>query len=655
MWLTCIHEESFVKAGELGVGVLGYLMNQTVDEVAAKIGKYREALAQHGHDPAKGHVTILVHTFLSATMPSAARERARGPLREYLRVLPRQQPEAARKPERPERGRGRRGPRISPRQVVQRLRAGQGADRFAGILCAAVVERLREIGVDEIGCFVDFGVDTDAVLASLPALDRLRARYAAAPEPSADRARELPCTESQHGLWVLGQTGTDALRAYHESTTLALRGPLDEPRLRGALQAAVNRHEALRTTIHRDGETQVVHPAASPEVAVTDLSGLEAGARPAACAQSLRDIEGRTFDFERGPLLPRRADPARRGGAPPGPDVPPPARQRAFVLGLPRGTGRALRRPPRRPGNAAATRRLGALAQRRVGAHPAGGRGVLGRAVRGRGADARTARGPSAARVALPPGQPPAADSGPGTHGRAAQGGGGAPGVALHAAADGVRGAAAPAQRPGRSRRRRALRGRGAVAAGRGESFRQHDQRPAPAQPDRRADDVRRLVRGHEGPGARGQRSPELLLRPAHQAAEPAARPEPAAGVLRVFQLRNRQVRARVRRRPARGTRHGGRALPLSARHGDVRAVPQRRGKGRRAALRVRPQHRPVRGRDRPAVAGPLPDTARRRRRRPGSDIRTLPLLGAAERRAIVAGFNETRWITRWRVARCTG
>ena len=46
VWLTCIHEESFVKAGEQGMNVLGYLMNQTVDEVAAKIAKYRAALAR---------------------------------------------------------------------------------------------------------------------------------------------------------------------------------------------------------------------------------------------------------------------------------------------------------------------------------------------------------------------------------------------------------------------------------------------------------------------------------------------------------------------------------------------------------------------------------------------------------------------------------
>ncbi len=34
------------------------------------------------------------------------------------------------------------------------------------------------MGVDEIACLVDFGVDADSVLESLHRLDRLRARYA---------------------------------------------------------------------------------------------------------------------------------------------------------------------------------------------------------------------------------------------------------------------------------------------------------------------------------------------------------------------------------------------------------------------------------------------------------------------------------------------
>ena len=297
VWLTCIHEESFVKAGEQGMGVLGYLMNQTVDEVATKIVKYREALARHGHDPAKGHVTILVHTFVGDD-PDAARARARGPLREYLRSF------------------------LDNSQKRLESQNGQSVDVASEDLeylldksfndyaegkaligspesCTAVVERLRAIGADEIGCFIDFGVDADAVLASLPALDRLRQRYAeplaTAPAPA---ERTLPLTEAQSGLWVLGQTDPEALRAYQESTTLELRGPLDTDALGRAVQATVDRHEALRALVRFDGEAQVVHPATVVNVPVIDLSD-----NPGCLPDALAGIEAMAFDHECGPLL----------------------------------------------------------------------------------------------------------------------------------------------------------------------------------------------------------------------------------------------------------------------------------------------------------------------------------------------------------------
>jgi alkanesulfonate monooxygenase SsuD/methylene tetrahydromethanopterin reductase-like flavin-dependent oxidoreductase (luciferase family) len=44
--------------------------------------------------------------------------------------------------------------------------------------CARLIDTLVEVGVDEIACLVDFGVDADAVLASLARLNELRERYA---------------------------------------------------------------------------------------------------------------------------------------------------------------------------------------------------------------------------------------------------------------------------------------------------------------------------------------------------------------------------------------------------------------------------------------------------------------------------------------------
>ncbi len=44
--------------------------------------------------------------------------------------------------------------------------------------CLPVVERVAEIGVDEIACLVDFGIGTDAVLESLRSLAKLKDRCA---------------------------------------------------------------------------------------------------------------------------------------------------------------------------------------------------------------------------------------------------------------------------------------------------------------------------------------------------------------------------------------------------------------------------------------------------------------------------------------------
>src|SRR6185436_95785 len=55
----------------------------SVDELAEKIGWYRQARARHGLDPAAGHVTVMLHTFVGREQ-RAVREAVRGPFVDYL-------------------------------------------------------------------------------------------------------------------------------------------------------------------------------------------------------------------------------------------------------------------------------------------------------------------------------------------------------------------------------------------------------------------------------------------------------------------------------------------------------------------------------------------------------------------------------------------
>ncbi len=296
VWLTSIHADSYEKAGELGVGALGYLMNQSVDELADKIRRYREALLRHGHDPARGHVTILLHTFVGSDV-AKTREQARKPLCDYLRsFLDNSQ----------KRLESERGPVNVDEEDVDYLLNRAFNDYVEGKAligtaesCAKVVEHLHSIGVDEIGCFLDFGIEHETVLSALPNLVELKNRFnkaAAAPlasalsgaaavreeatlvqniQSSAQPERTIPLTESQRGLWALSAISPDATRSYNEAVTLQLRGPYEHDRMQRALQSLVNRHEALRTRIGEDGENQVVAPAVTIQVPLVDLSETE--------------------------------------------------------------------------------------------------------------------------------------------------------------------------------------------------------------------------------------------------------------------------------------------------------------------------------------------------------------------------------------------
>jgi natural product biosynthesis luciferase-like monooxygenase protein len=83
-WITCSGgRPRFVQAGEHGANVLTALLFQGVTELADKIAAYREARARCGHDPAAGHVTLMLHTFLGEDLEDVRRT-VRAPFIEYL-------------------------------------------------------------------------------------------------------------------------------------------------------------------------------------------------------------------------------------------------------------------------------------------------------------------------------------------------------------------------------------------------------------------------------------------------------------------------------------------------------------------------------------------------------------------------------------------
>lgn len=180
LWITSSGNiDTFISAGALGANVLTHLLGQDVIGLAQKIEAYREARGQHGHDPAGGIVSLMLHTFLGDDIQRVKSE-ARLPLREYLRSAVSLERESA-----------QGGGVISGSRhvAVEEITAKDMEDlldlafeRYANTSaligtpesCMDMIARCGAIGVNEIACLIDFGLSTERVLEGLTYLDVLR-------------------------------------------------------------------------------------------------------------------------------------------------------------------------------------------------------------------------------------------------------------------------------------------------------------------------------------------------------------------------------------------------------------------------------------------------------------------------------------------------
>ncbi|TMC15076.1 MAG: amino acid adenylation domain-containing protein, partial [Chloroflexi bacterium] len=174
VWLTSSgNAQTFRQAGEMGVNLLTHLLGQSVDELAEKIALYRQSRQLHGHE-GPGHVTLMLHTFLG-TESAAVREKVRHPFCTYLSSSVELMSTLAQIS-------GYSADLNALTQDDMDALLAHAFDRYyetSGLMgtvstCLPMVEQLREIGVDEIACLVDFGVDEDEVLASLHELAKLK-------------------------------------------------------------------------------------------------------------------------------------------------------------------------------------------------------------------------------------------------------------------------------------------------------------------------------------------------------------------------------------------------------------------------------------------------------------------------------------------------
>jgi natural product biosynthesis luciferase-like monooxygenase protein len=174
IWVTGKSDDTFFTAGKLGFNVLtaNFALKHDLNEFIRRSQIYRDAIrTHHGR---RGHITLMVHTFVAESADAIERI-AKPAMAEYINVnIGMQQDHDAG-------GREDRGfTRLREREREIMIRTQVQKDirsplSFIGTLdhCARQAESLKENGVDEIACLIDFGIGLNDVMSSLGRLSLL--------------------------------------------------------------------------------------------------------------------------------------------------------------------------------------------------------------------------------------------------------------------------------------------------------------------------------------------------------------------------------------------------------------------------------------------------------------------------------------------------
>ncbi|MCL4775586.1 MAG: amino acid adenylation domain-containing protein, partial [Burkholderiaceae bacterium] len=139
-----------------------------------------------------------------------------------------------------------------------------------------------------------------------PRDDADRAAAAAAAPIPATGALSGPLSPAQEALWIVERVDADSGSRYNIAVALRLRGPVQVPALRTALRALLRRHAALRTAIREVGgePVQFVLDDDEPDFEVVDAgTASDFGGKPHPVAPLLHLAAHEPFDLAAGRLL----------------------------------------------------------------------------------------------------------------------------------------------------------------------------------------------------------------------------------------------------------------------------------------------------------------------------------------------------------------
>jgi len=174
VWVTTIgNEEAFRHAGRIGDNILTHLMGQSLEELAKKIKIYRAERVAAGH-PSAGVITLLVHTFVTDD-EAMVFTHAKEPFKKYL-------VDSVGTPQAIARTLGLGDPGVAGGNADIEAITEFAFNRYyqsnallgTAKRCLPLAQAIRDAGVNEIACLIDFGVQAEVVLENLRHLRDLR-------------------------------------------------------------------------------------------------------------------------------------------------------------------------------------------------------------------------------------------------------------------------------------------------------------------------------------------------------------------------------------------------------------------------------------------------------------------------------------------------
>jgi natural product biosynthesis luciferase-like monooxygenase protein len=304
IWITAAgNPETFREAGAKGFNILTHLLGQSLEELAAKIAIYRQAYTENGHT-GEGIVSLMIHTYVGESKEKV-KELVRQPMRQYLASsLDLIKLAAWSFPTFKQKTTNEEGqfsvshlsdPDMSEVLDFSFERYFETSSLFGTVdTCVQMVDRIKAIGVNEIACLIDYGVDTDTVLSQLPLLNELKARIASQPttESVADliknhQVTHLQCTPSMASLLIADTPNRQALS---QLSNLMIGGEAFTEALAKELEQIIpgqihNMYGPTETTVwsatHTLAQVNGVVPLGSP-IANTELYVLDNNQQPVA-------------------------------------------------------------------------------------------------------------------------------------------------------------------------------------------------------------------------------------------------------------------------------------------------------------------------------------------------------------------------------------